>query len=84
MAIYEAGFDPICVGPFSSCINYRDVQMMLDNRTISYVPKNDITTFELAKLMPVLLAGVTGRLDAAYSMFDALPNECKRHFSVNE
>lgn len=53
---------------------------------LKWTPKPDITTFELAQCMSVLIASLakyTGA-DKAKREFEKLPPEAKRHFVVLE
>jgi len=52
--------------------------------TFRWAPKEDITTHELALIMPTFLAATTGDAFAVHEKIEALPEKCRRHFEHTE
>lgn len=50
-------------------------------RSFHWTPQQDITTYELAKCLTVLLSSDPWSASCAY---DHLSDECKRHFEVKQ
>jgi hypothetical protein len=56
--------------------------LRIDQKCYKWKPKQDITTFELAKCIPVMTANV---LDSDIGkLVNNLPENCQRHFNVIE
>jgi len=49
-------------------------------RQFEFKPQDDITAHELSLCMPMLLSAVTAGSFCVGAMFDALPDNAKRHF----
>ena len=54
----------------------------LDQRTLWWEPKEDITTFELARCMNLFVAGTARMRQQLLTLFDEMPAECKRHWCL--
>lgn len=50
--------------------------------TYFWRPQEDITTLELAKCLPMFVAGTIRDYPAVEQCYDALPDNCKRHWEV--
>ncbi len=55
------------------------IQILPAGKNYLWAPKDDITTSELARAMPILLGAASGRADAAL-LVEKLPPEVRRHF----
>lgn len=65
------------VGDLVNCVN---AESFKEPRSFTYAPLPDITAFELALLLEVVMTSVMrGDLDAAY---ERLPPEAKRHLRI--
>lgn len=62
------------------------LEALEDGRGFRYEPKPDITTYELALCMYLLIAQVSpnGGLRAQQKIYDLLPEGTKRHFEVTQ
>jgi len=56
--------------------------MELADQRVEYAPKEDITTYELAQCIPVLLSMMQGGIPEIKSQIAVLPDEAARHFEV--
>jgi hypothetical protein len=56
--------------------------LAIDQRTLWWEPKEDITTLELARCMNLFVAGTAQIRQQLLTLFDGLPAECKRHWRV--
>lgn len=57
-------------------------KLAVDQRTLWWEPKDDITTFELARCMNLFVAGTANMRQQLLTLFDGMPAECKRHWRV--
>lgn len=60
------------------------LEALEDGRGFRYEPKPDITTYELALCMYLLIAQVSpnGGLRAQQKIYDLLPESAQRHFTI--
>ena len=50
--------------------------------TYFWCPKDDITTIELAKSIPISVAGTIRDYQSVEQLYNSLPENCKRHWKV--
>lgn len=51
---------------------------------IRWMPKEDITTYELALCLQVLIADNAYGAEFCHAVYETLPDECKRHWEKVE
>lgn len=57
-------------------------KMEINNKKVNWEPKEDITSYEVAMCIPLLLLGIEGRVNELHENLDKLPDNARRHFLI--
>lgn len=57
-------------------------EMEIDQPTIEWDPEKDISSYELAKAVPVLFQALNGDLVRLKKSIEELPDNVSRHFNI--